>query len=116
MMVNKEKPKDYLLASGETHTIKEFAEKAFKAAEIDGSWVEVEGQPLRTKFVMNSEEHGVLVEIDEDFFRPAEVEILFGDPSEAVEELGWEPKISFDDLVGRMVKWDIEKIRSSRLP
>ena len=113
LMVNQEEPKDYLLASGETHTIKEFVEKAFEVAGIHGSWVEIEGQPLRTKYVTNADQHRVLVEIDEEFYRPAEVELLLGDPSEAKEGLLWEPKISFDDLVGRMVECDIEEIRSS---
>jgi GDPmannose 4,6-dehydratase len=113
LMVNQDKPKDYLLASGETHTIKEFVQKAFKAVEVHGSWVEIEDQPLRTKYVMNSDQYRVLVEISEEFYRPAEVELLLGDPSEARECLGWEPKISFDELVGRMVEYDLEEIRSS---
>ena len=112
LMLNQDKPKDYLLASGETHTIKEFIQKAFREANISGCWVEIEGQPLRTRFVLNADEYRLLVEIDEKFYRPAEVEILQGDPEEAMKELGWKPEISFDELVGRMVQWDIEKLRA----
>ena len=108
LMLNQDTPKDYLLASGETHTIREFIQKAFRAAGIYGSWVEVEGQPLRTKYVLNDDQYRPLIVINEKFYRPAEVELLLGDPTEAKEELGWEPKISFDKLVKKMVEWDIE--------
>lgn len=113
LMLKQKEPKDYLLASGVTHTIKEFVERAFKEVDIYGSWVEADGSPLDTRFVWQSDEHRNLVEIDPQFYRPAEVDILQGDASEAREQLGWEPKISFDELVGRMVQWDIEKLRSS---
>ena len=82
LMLNQDVPKDFLLASGETHTIKEFVEKAFKYANIYGGWVEIEGQPKRSKFLLNSDTLNPLVVINDDFFRPAEVEILLGDPSE----------------------------------
>ena len=113
LMLNQDEPKDYLLASGETHTIKEFVETAFKAAGIYGSWIESGDDPLRTKYLLAADEYKTLVEIDEDFYRPAEVDLLQGDPTKAVEALGWKPEISFDELVGRMVQWDIEIIRSS---
>jgi GDPmannose 4,6-dehydratase len=112
LMLKQDAPKDYLLASGETHTIKEFVQKAFSVANIHGSWVEIDGDPLRTRYVMNADQYRPLVEIDPQFYRPAEVEILQGDPKKARKELGWKPEISFDELVGRMVQWDIEEIRS----
>jgi GDPmannose 4,6-dehydratase len=107
LMLNQKKPKDYLLASGETHTIKEFVEKAFKVAGIYGSWVEIEGSPMEARYVSSSDEYRDLVTISSDFYRPAEVGLLHGDPSEAMKEIGWRPKISFDNLVKRMVEWDI---------
>jgi GDPmannose 4,6-dehydratase len=112
LMLNQEKPKDYVLASGETHTIKEFIEKAFKAAGIRGGWVETEGRPLATIYQMSGEQYKTLVRINPKFYRPAEVALLHGDPSPAKEELGWKPKVSFDELVSKMVQWDIESSKT----
>ena len=114
LMLNQKEPKDFLLASGETHSIKEFVEKAFKYANIYGEWIEVEGDPLLTKFIMQSDQYRVLVEIDPQFYRPAEIDLLWGDPTEAKKELGWEPKISFDTLVERMVRFDIENAKKKK--
>jgi len=109
LMINQEHPKDYLLASGETHTIKEFIELAFKAADIDGYW---HGEGLDETFIYKGDTHGhSLVAINEKFYRPAEVELLLGDPTEAKEELGWKPEIMFDKLVERMVKFDLDAIQ-----
>lgn len=106
LMVNQEEPKDYLLASGETHTIKEFIELAFKAAGIDGYW---EGEGLQEKYIYKGSSHKhSLVVINEKFYRPAEVELLLGDPTDAKEKLGWKPKITFDKLVERMVQFDLD--------
>ena len=106
LMDNQEEPKDYLLASGETHTIKEFVELAFKAANIDGHW---EGEGLEERYIYKGSTHGHnLVVINEKFYRPAEVELLLGDPTDAKEKLGWNPKISFDKLVKRMVEFDLD--------
>ena len=108
LMMNQKEPQDYLLASGETHTIKEFLEKAFRAAGMSGSWSEADDDPRTLKFYNNSERYENLVRVNEKFYRPAEVELLLGDPSEAKEKLGWEPKISFDKLVKTMVQFDIK--------
>ena len=108
LMLNQTKPKDYLLASGETHTIKEFVDKAFKYAGISGSWTEVDGDELATKLYNNSEKGETLVKINKDFYRPAEVELLLGDPTEAMKEIGWKTEISFDNLVKSMVQFDIK--------
>jgi GDPmannose 4,6-dehydratase len=108
LMLNQDKPKDYVLASGETHTIKEFIQKAFRYASISGCWSEVEGDPLLSKFYLNDENATPLVKINPKFYRPAEIDVLWGDPTAAKEELGWRPKVSFDELVKKMVEWDIE--------
>ena len=108
LMMNQKEPQDYLLASGETHTIKEFLEKAFRAAGVSGSWTEADDDPRTLKFYNNSERYENLVRVNEKFYRPAEVELLLGDPSEAKEKLGWAPKISFDKLVKTMVQFDIK--------
>ena len=111
LMLNQDQPKEYVLSSNETHTIKEFVELAFKAAGIDGIWV---GEKLDTLYLLPnylSDFAGVpqlkLVQIDEKFYRPAEVDLLLGDSTKAREELGWKPKTSFKELVDKMIKWDI---------
>lgn len=110
-MLNQEKPKDYLLSSDETHSIREFVEKAFKIANIEGVW---HGNGTNEEFSVTnlmSEmvdlKSSVLVKINPKYYRPAEVELLWGDSSLARQELGWQPRISFDKLVEKMVKFDI---------
>jgi GDPmannose 4,6-dehydratase len=87
LMLQQEEPDDYVIATGETHTIRELLELAFAAAQID-DW------PL-------------YVESDQRFMRPTEVDILTGDASKARERLGWEPKVSFAELVTMMVEADL---------
>ena len=117
LMLNQNDPKDYLLASGEMHSIREFVEKAFEAADLKGHW---EGEGLDEKYVKNAGAHKyTLVKINPEFYRPAEVEQLMGDPTEAIEELGWTPEGNFDTLVEKMVKHDVkikQKKESHRLP
>ena len=107
------KIKDYILSSNETHSISEFVEKAFTAAGINGIW---QGNDAEQKYLLQGHlqgnirsENGCLVKVNPKFYRPAEVELLWGDSSPIRNELGWAPKISFDKLVERMVLWDIEK-------
>jgi GDPmannose 4,6-dehydratase len=114
-MLNQEKPKDYVLSSNETHTIREFINKAFEIAGFYGAW---HGNGTNEEFSIANylaEEHdihsSVLVKINPKFYRPAEVELLLGDSTPAREELGWKPKISFDNLVERMVKYDIDNFK-----
>ena len=111
LMLNEDKPKDYLLASGETHTVREFVEKAFEAAEIETHWHE-EDNPINTKLIHN-ETGSILLKINKDFYRPAEVELLLGDPSEAQKDLHWEKSVDFTALVRRMVDNDIEEINAT---
>ena len=108
LMLNQEEPKEYLLASGETHSIREFVEKAFKCAGLEGHW---EGDGLEEKFIHFSGPHKyTLVKINPKFHRPAEVSLLLGDPTEAKEKLGWNPKNSFDNLVQKMVLFDLNEV------
>ena len=114
-IMNQEKPKDYVLSSNETHTIREFINKAFEKAGFYGVW---HGNGTNEEFSISNylaEEHdihsSVLVKINPKFYRPAEVELLLGDSTPAREELGWKPKISFDNLVERMVKYDIDNFK-----
>jgi len=110
LMLNRDKPKDYLLASGETHTIKEFVERAFYAAKIEGNWCENENNPLETKFHRNSSCGETLVKINSKFYRPNEVQLLLGDPTDIKLELGWNPKVSFRNLVKKMVEHDLDEV------
>lgn len=103
LMLQQEKPDDYVVASGQTHMVREFAEKAFMAAGIQITW---EGEGVDEKGV-DATTGNTLVAVNPVFFRPAEVDILLGDPGKAEAKLGWKRDISFDQLVERMVKNDL---------
>jgi GDPmannose 4,6-dehydratase len=103
LMLNQEEPKEYVLSSNETHSIREFVELAFTAAGIDGEW---HGSGLDEEY-RQKETGRVLMVINPKFYRPAEVELLWGDSNKARQELGWTPKNSFQNLVDKMVSWDI---------
>lgn len=113
LMLNQDNPKDYILASGETHTIREFVELAFKSAGINGKWSFTEvvsSQNSLENEVFKKDTGEMLTKINPKFYRPAEVELLLGDPSLAKKELGWKPKTSFQDLVIKMVNHDLNEI------
>jgi GDPmannose 4,6-dehydratase len=103
--------KEYVLSSNETHPVREFVSKALSFAGMDGSWV---GSGTDEKFY--TPEGDVLVEIDPKFYRPAEVDLLLGDSTPAREELGWKPKNSFDNLIKRMVEWDLRYEKKDKSP
>jgi GDPmannose 4,6-dehydratase len=103
LMLNQDKPKDYVLSSNETHSVKDFVSKAFAAASVPGLW---SGEGMAEKFRL-FQGNNVLAEINKKFYRPAEVDILHGDSTPIREELGWEPNISFDKLVESMVENDL---------
>lgn len=111
IMLNQEEPKEYLLSSNETHTVKEFIEKAFWYAGIHGKW---QGEGVNEKFILTKTSNSVyynnqvLVAINPLFYRPAEVDLLLGDSSKARKELNWKPEITFNDLVKIMVENDIK--------
>jgi GDPmannose 4,6-dehydratase len=112
-MLNQKEPKDYVLSSNETHTVREFIEKAFLAANITGHWSYLnldheDKKPENEVFRKDTGE--ILVKINPKFYRPAEVDLLFGDSSLARKELNWDPKISFDNLIKKMVENDIENV------
>ncbi len=105
MMLQQDKPGDYVLATGETHTVREFADLAFKYAGMEIIWqgigVEEKGFDKKTG--------RVLVDINPRYFRPTEVEVLLGDPTKAESKLGWKREISFEGLVEMMVKADCKE-------
>lgn len=94
LMLQQETPDDYVIATGETHTVREFLEVAFSHVGLD--WREY-------------------VEIDPKYYRPAEVELLIGDASKAKQKLGWEPKTTFEELAKLMVDEDIENLNSEKV-
>lgn len=117
-MLNQKTPKEYLLASGKTYTVKEFIEKAFIFSGIN--YFHWEGEGINERLVLdnfisdiNDIKQVILVKINPIFYRPAEVDLLLGSPQKAQEELGWTPKISFEKMVEEMVKNDLYLINKS---
>jgi GDPmannose 4,6-dehydratase len=109
-MLQQDTPEDYVIASGETKSVREFVEKAFLAVDIPIKW---EGSGISEKGI-NTLNNEVIIEIDAQYFRPTEVDILHGDPAKAVKNLGWTPrKTSFDQLVKIMVKHDLEYVKNN---
>tara|TARA_R100000008_G_scaffold29261_1_gene16120 strand:+ start:11114 stop:12169 length:1056 start_codon:yes stop_codon:yes gene_type:complete len=100
----RDKPKDYVLSSNETHTIREFVEEAFNFVGFHRNACEWVGEGLEEKYM-----HGrdCFVEINSDFYRPAEVDLLLGDSTKARDELGWQPKTTFIQLIKKMVDKDV---------
>jgi GDPmannose 4,6-dehydratase len=95
LMLQQEKPDDYVVATGETHSVREFLEEAFAYVGLD--W----------------QKH---VKVDPKYFRPAEVDLLLGDPSKARKALGWQPRVSFKELVRLMVDADLASAKLGRPP
>ena len=106
LMLQQDKPEDFVIATGETHTVREFVEKAFAVDEKKIDW---EGWGA-DELGRDSATGWVLVRVSPDFYRPADVNLLLGDATKAKKELGWIPKISFDDLVKEMVENDIREV------
>jgi GDPmannose 4,6-dehydratase len=106
-MLQQEAPDDYVVATGETHSVREFCERAFAKAGISLRWT---GSGVDEKGI-DAASGRVLVAVDTRYFRPAEVDLLLGDASKARGTLGWSPRVGFDELVGMMVAADLEKAR-----
>ena len=108
LMLQQEKPEDFVIATGEQHTVREFCTLAFKYAGIELEW---QGEGLAEKGI-DKNTGKVLVEVDPKYFRPAEVQTLLGDPTKARTVLGWNPrKTSFDELVRQMLEIDKQFVR-----
>jgi GDPmannose 4,6-dehydratase len=106
-------PDDYLLATGEAHSVREFVEKAFAQIDLQITW---EGVGVKERG-LDAKSGRVLVQVDPRYFRPTEVDLLVGDPSKARSKLGWQHKVSFEQLVAEMVAADLKTIagESSRV-
>jgi GDPmannose 4,6-dehydratase len=112
LMLQHETPDDYVLATGETHTVREMVEEAAKHLGLEIIW---EGTGLEEKGI-DRKTGKVLIEIDPEYYRPAEVDLLIGDYSKAKEKLGWEPKTTFPELVRLMVEHDLKAIDTGPKP
>lgn len=111
MILQQEAPGDYVLATGETHSVRHFVETAFRRIGIDIEW---RGTGLEERG-FDSESGQVLVEIDPRYFRPTEVDLLLGDPTKARAQLGWRHERSLDEIVAEMVREDL-KIMARSVP
>jgi GDPmannose 4,6-dehydratase len=105
-ILQQSEPDDYVLATGETHSVREFVEKSF--AQI-GVTIEWEGAGVEEKG-LDARSGRVLVQVDPRYFRPTEVDLLVGDPSKARSKLGWQHKVSFEQLVAEMVAADVRAV------
>lgn len=110
LMLQQDKADDFVLATGKTYEVREFVEKAFNEVGIKVEW---KGEGIDEKG-FNAETGDVLVEVDERYFRPTEVELLIGDPSKAEKELGWKHKYDLQALVSEMVQADIKNFERDR--
>jgi GDPmannose 4,6-dehydratase len=113
LILQHDKPEDFVIATGQMHTVREFVELAFKHTGIEIEWM---GSGLEEKGIDKSTGE-VIVEIDPKFFRPAEVDQLLGDPTKAKTLLGWNPtRTSFEELVRIMVEADMKKVEKEEKP
>lgn len=107
LMLQQPQPEDFVIATGETHTIREFVEEAFRVVGVEIVW-QGSGEKERG---LDRRSGKVRVEVSPEFYRPAEVDILLGNPRKAGEKLGWKPRTPFKDLVRIMVEADLERVR-----
>lgn len=110
MMLQQDKPEDFVIATGEQYKVREFVELAAREIGINITW---RGQGVEEEGLDGAGR--VVVRVDERYFRPAEVDTLLGDPTKAREKLGWIPKRSFKDLVAEMVREDVESAQRDEL-
>ena len=111
LMLQQDQPDDFVIATGEQHSVRDFVDAAAKDLGIAIQW---EGEGVNEKGV-NVANGKTVVAVDPHYFRPTEVETLLGDPAKAKKKLGWEPRISFEELVREMVKEDLEEAKRDEL-
>jgi GDPmannose 4,6-dehydratase len=123
LMLQQKKPDDYVVATGESHSVREFVELAFREIGIEIQW---KGKGVKEVGVIRKvtsdksrvtslKKNNVVVEVDPRYFRPTEVDELLGDASKARKALGWKPKISFEEMISTMVKADLEEASRDQL-
>jgi GDPmannose 4,6-dehydratase len=111
LILQQDEPDDYVIATGEQHSVREFVEHSFREVGIDVGW---KSKGIDEKGFDNNTGK-VIVEIDKRYFRPTEVETLLGDPAKAKEKLGWSPKVGFRELVSEMVREDLKEAERDQL-
>ena len=111
LILQQDEPDDYVIATGETHSVREFAEKAFAEVGITVKW---EGSG-RDEVGLDASNGRILIRIDPRYFRPTEVDHLQGDPSKARKKLGWRPRVTFEELVKMMVREDLKEAQKDKL-
>ena len=109
-ILQQDEPEDFVLATGQMHTVRSFCEKAFACAAIELDW---QGEGVEEKGV-NRATGEVLVEIDPRYFRPTEVDLLLGDATKAREKLGWTPQHTLDQMIEEMVAHDLADARDEQ--
>ncbi len=129
MMLQQEQPDDFVVATGETHSVREFCQNTFKTFGIELDW---QGKGIEEKGIIGKidkvklqeklgdietplQEGDTVIEVDPSYFRPTEVELLIGDPTKAKEKLGWEPEVKFEELVKIMTEYDLELAKKELL-
>ncbi len=110
LMLQQEKPQDFVIATGEQYSVREFVQRCAKLLELELTW---SGTGVEEKAV--DRDGNTVIAIDPRYFRPTEVETLLGDPSKAKRELGWTPRTSFNELVREMVESDLQAARRDAL-
>ncbi len=111
LMLQQNKAEDYVISTGEVHSVREFVEVAFREVGIDLVW---EGEGL-AEVGKDSTSGKIHVHIDPRYFRPTEVDFLLGDPTKAKQQMGWHPKVTFAELVKQMVAEDLREAEMDQL-
>ena len=111
LMLQQNEAEDFVIATGETHEVREFVQLAFQEVDIEIQW---QGEGVNEKGI-NKADGKVLVEVDSRYFRPTEVELLLGDPAKAKEKLGWQPKTTLQELCSMMVEEDLKSAKKDLL-
>ncbi len=116
LMLQQEKPEDFVIATGIQYSVRDFVNAAASELDMEMRW-EGEGVDEKGYWVngKSGEEDALIVEVDSRYFRPTEVETLLGDPSKAKQKLGWEPRITFNELVSEMVREDLRSAKRDEL-
>src|SRR6202035_3549839 len=110
LMLQQAEPDDYVLATGETHSVREFIERSFAHIGWEIVW---RGHGVEEKG-FDRKSNRCLIEVDPRYFRPTEVDLLHGDPSKAHQRLGWRRSIKFEELVSEMVETDLQEVAQER--
>ena len=111
LMLQQDQPDDFVIATGEQHSVREFVQLAADTLGMEINW---QGSGVGEKGVEN-ETGKTIVAVDPRYFRPTEVETLLGNPAKAKEQIGWAPEVTFSELVAEMVQQDLEEARRDNL-